>query len=333
MRKFKTILMVALAVTFLLVPSIGSFAAEAEDSYRITISAGNHGKIGDSDKISVDVPLGGTFSFIKDTVTLNTDIVTDAEGNTTEVPSKYYVKGIRLSGRDDAPVYTRLSLVAKEDADYVVVYGITGNQTLYTVEYVDANGKKLAETDKFYGNIGDKPIVAGKYIAGYAPQAFALTATLVENPTGSSEINNFKFVYTPSQIDYFNKVTEIVDGGTYVVYVDGPTVVVNGGTTGGGGGATGGDAGGGATNVTGEADETANPDDENAGGAAGGDEMPPEIIDLDDEETPLANIEADSDDAGNMAPMALYVGMGLLALIAIIVAVYLTKKLKKKEEA
>lgn len=327
MRKFKTILMVALAVAFLLAPSIGSFAAEAEDSYRITISAGNHGKIGDSDKIAVEVPVGGTFSFVKDTVTLNNDVVTDAEGNTTEVPSKYYVKGVRLSGRDDAPVYTTLSLVAKEDADYVVVYGITGNQTLYTVEYVDADGKKLAEPDKFYGNIGDKPIVAGKYIAGYAPQAFALTATLVENPTGSSEINNFKFVYTPSQIDYFNKVTEIVDGGTYVVYVDGPTVVVNGGTTGGGGGATGG-----ATNVTGEADENANPDDENAGGAAGGDEMPPEIIDLDDEETPKANIDADGEGIAEALPMAAYVGMGLLALIALIIILFLLKKRKKDEK-
>ena len=122
MRKFKTILMVALAVAFLLAPSIGSFAAEAVDSYRITISAGNHGKIGDSDKISVDVPVGGTFSFVKDSVTLNTDTITDAEGNVTEVPSKYYVKGVRLSGRDDAPVYTTLTVNATEDADYVVVY-------------------------------------------------------------------------------------------------------------------------------------------------------------------------------------------------------------------
>ena len=329
MRKFKTILMVALAVAFLLAPSIGSFAAEAADNYRITISAGNHGKIGDSDKISVDVPVGGTFSFVKDSVTLNTDIVTDAEGNETVVPSKYYVKGVRLSGRDDAPVYTTLTVNATEDADYVVVYAVAGNQTLYTVEYVDSNGKKLAEPDKFYGNIGDKPIVAGKYIAGYAPQAFALTGTLVENPTESSEINNFKFVYKPSQIDYFNKVTEYVDGGTYVVYVDGGTVVVGGGTA--GGGATG----GGATNVTGNVTGTENPDGDNTGAGEGteGEGMPPEIIDLDDEETPLANIDAEGNENGNMAPMALYIGMGLLAILAIIAAVYITQKLKKNEEA
>ena len=329
MRKLKTILMVALAVAFLFVPTIGSFAAETADTYKITVSAGKHGNIGGVDKISVPVSVGGKFEFNSSSVTLNPTTVTDEEGNENVVPSKYYVKGVRLSGRDDAPIYTTLSVNATEDADYVVVYAVAGNQTLYTVEYVDVNGKKLAEPDKFYGNIGDKPIVAGKYIAGYAPQAFALTGTLIENPTESSEINTFKFVYTPSQIDYFNKVTEYVDGGTYVVYVDGGTVVVGGGTAGGGA------AGGGATNVTGNVTETENPDGDNTGADEGteGEVMPPEIIDLDDEETPLANIDAEGNANGSMAPVALYGGMGLLAIIAIIVAVYISKKLKKNEEA
>lgn len=327
MRKLKTIVMVALAVAFLFVPTIGSFAAETADTYKITVSAGKHGNIGGVDKISVDVPVGGEFGFNSSSVTLNPTTVTDAEGNETAAPSKYYVKGVRLSGRDDAPVYTTLSVKATEDTDYVVVYAVAGNQTLYTVEYVDANGKKLAEPDKFYGNIGDKPIVAGKYIAGYAPQAFALTGTLVENPTESSEINNFKFVYTPSQIDYFNKVTEYVDGGTYVVYVDGGTVVVGGGTAGGGA------AGGGATNVTGNTAGTENADGDIAGTGEGteGEGMPPEIIDLDDEETPLANIDADSD--SQMAlPLAGYVAMGVIGLAALIAIIIMILKNKAKKE-
>ena len=31
-----------------------------------------------------------------------------------------------------------------------------------------------------YGNVGDKPVVAYKYIDSYIPQAYALTKTLVE---------------------------------------------------------------------------------------------------------------------------------------------------------
>ena len=321
MRKFKTILMVALAVAFLFVPSFGSLAAETTDTntYKITISAGKHGTIEGSDKISKDVPAGQGYSFGTESVVLNTTTATDEAGNVTEVPSKYFAKGFRISGRDE--LYAEISLLVQEDTDYVVVYGVAGNQTLYTVEYVDANGNALAEPDKFYGNIGDKPIVAGKYIAGYAPQAFALTGTLVENPTESSEVNNFKFIYTPSQIDYYERVTAYVDGGTYTVY-----------TAGGAAGGGAGGAGGGATNVTGGGAGAVTPGDENAGGGAGGGvEGPSEIIDLDDEETPLANIDVDSESAGKALPLFAYVGMGLAAILAIIAMVYASQKLKKKE--
>ena len=325
MRKLKTILMAALAMTFLLNSSVECFAAEAENTYRVTVSAGNQGSINGSDKYTEILASGADFEFETGAVTLKTTTGTDAEGNEVVVPSKYFVKGFKISGREE--LYLRIGFTVTEDRDYVVAYGIAGNQTLYTVEYVDTNGKTLAEPDRFYGSVGDKPIVAGKYIAGYAPQAFALTGELVKNPEESSEVNNFKFVYTPSQIDYYNRVTEYVDGGYYTVFVNGGTSVVGGGTAGGG------VAGGGATNVTGGGNETANPGDENAGGVPGGQEGPAEIIDLDDEETPLANIDVEGNSTENVIPMITYVAMAIAAILAAVVAVYISKKLKKKEEA
>lgn len=326
MRKLKSILMAALAMTFLLASTVECFAAEAGNTYRVTVSAGNQGSINESDKYTEILESGADFVFKTEAVTLKTTTGTDAEGNEVVVPSKYFVKGFKISGREE--LYPEISFTVTEDRDYVVAYGIAGNQTLYTVEYVDANGKTLAEPDQFYGSVGDKPIVAGKYIAGYAPQAFALTKTLEANPEGSSEINNFKFVYTPSQIDYYNRVTEYVDGGTYIVYVDGGTSVVGGGATNVTGGGAG---GGGAANVTGGGNETANPDDENAGGGQGEEERPAEIIDLDDEETPLANIDADG--ASNTAlPLAGYVAMGAAGLAAVIAIIMVILKNKVKKE-
>ena len=51
----------------------------------------------------------------------------------------------------------------------------------YTVNYQDASGKSLAESQTFYGNIGDKPVVAYRYIENYIPDALALTKTLSDN--------------------------------------------------------------------------------------------------------------------------------------------------------
>ena len=80
--------------------------------------------------------------------------------------------------------------------DYVVAYGIKGDMLAYTVNYQDANGKTLADSQTFYGNAGDKPVVAYKYIENYIPQALALTKTLSDN---ESE-NVFTFTYTPAAL-------------------------------------------------------------------------------------------------------------------------------------
>lgn len=76
---------------------------------------------------------------------------------------------------------------------YCVAYGVKGNTTTYTVNYVDANGKALYSPKTLIGNVGDKPVVAYLYIDGYQPNTHNLTKTLVADATS----NVFTFTYTP----------------------------------------------------------------------------------------------------------------------------------------
>ena len=187
MKKWKRLLVSLLTVSMTLGASTMSVMADDTTpyTYKVTLSAGNKGTINGQSKIEVsDISYGSRFSF--DNTALYNIQVTD---------DRYYVKGIRLSGRDnasseplDAPAFT-----VKGDADYVVAYGIKGNMVAYTVNYQDASGKSLAESQTFYGNVGDKPVVAYRYVENYIPDALALTKTLSDN---ESE-NVFTFTYTP----------------------------------------------------------------------------------------------------------------------------------------
>lgn len=112
-------------------------------------------------------------------------------GVTLNENSKYYVKGIRLSGRDNNTVDSSAFTVC-EDQDYVVAYGIPGELTEYTVNYVDTEGNTLAESRTYFGNVGDKPVIAYLYINGYAPSSYNQTAKL---ETDKSK-NVFTFVYS-----------------------------------------------------------------------------------------------------------------------------------------
>jgi len=116
----------------------------------------------------------------------------DAQGSVAlNENSKYYVKGIRLSGRDNNTVAQSAFLVSG-DQDYVVAYGIPGELAEYTVNYVDTDGNKLAESRTYYGNVGDEPVIAYLYIDGYIPDSYNQTGKLSSN---TSE-NVFNFVYS-----------------------------------------------------------------------------------------------------------------------------------------
>ena len=143
------------------------------------------------------------------------------------------------------------------DQEYVVAYGIKGDQVAYTINYQDANGNKLADSQTFYGNVGDKPVVAYTYIDGYTPEYRNLTKTLSANAAE----NVFTFNYLP-----YETVTVTTPGQTITntteqtVTVPGGTTTTTGGTT----GTTGGTGTGGATGTTGGTGTNAN-----GGNAAG----------------------------------------------------------------
>ena len=302
-------------------------------TYKVTLSAGNKGTINGQNKIEqTNIASGSTVTF-----NLNDIQVTD---------DKYYVKGIRLSGRDNNETLAAPSFTVDKDADYVVAYGIKGNMVAYTVNYQDASGKSLAESQTFYGNIGDKPVVAYRYIENYIPDALALTKTLSDN---ESE-NVFTFTYTPGATDRIvettTTVTTTVPGtatpagaagttgsagttgaaaGTGTGTTAGGTAA--GGTTAGGttaGGTTTGGTAGGTTNADNSQDTTAKDKDT----ATSEDEQTPKsLVDLDDEDTPKGNIDAK--DKTSKTPIAAAIGIIVVAVAALAGLIVFLKKRAK----
>ena len=189
-----------LALVFLmaLMLSLGTtaFAEVDPNNYTVRIFAGNMGTIDGGDVRTQKVPItapGTALNYKNDDVTVKDD--------------RSYVRGIRYAGQDNATVFTGNppgGIV--EDMDFVVAYGIKSSAVRYTVNYVSTGGATLAPSETYYGNIGDKPVVAFVYVEGYQPQAYNLTKTLVEDE-GS---NVFTFTY--SQVTT-TVVPQVIPGG------------------------------------------------------------------------------------------------------------------------
>lgn len=198
MKKMYKIATVLLAFCFLLgsVP----MSVKAEDyKYQVTIFSGKQGSFSGTAGLVVkgaDYSVSNTADaiVIKD---LNPGDTVSFEARSGAVAldkdSKYYVQGIRISGRDNNAAVENSSFEVTGDQEYVVAYGIKGNQVAYTINYQDANGNKLADSQTFYGNVGDKPVVAYTYIDGYTPEYRNLTKTLSANAAE----NVFTFNYLP----------------------------------------------------------------------------------------------------------------------------------------
>lgn len=340
MKKWKRLLVSLLTVSMTLGASTMSVMADDTTpyTYKVTLSAGNKGTINGQNKIEqTNIASGSTVTF-----NLNDIQVTD---------DKYYVKGIRLSGRDNNETLAAPSFTVDKDADYVVAYGIKGNMVAYTVNYQDASGKSLAESQTFYGNIGDKPVVAYRYIENYIPDALALTKTLSDN---ESE-NVFTFTYTPGATDRIVETTTTVTttvprtatpagaagttgsagttgaaAGTGTGTTAGGTAAggtTAGGTTAGGttaGGTTTGGTAGGTTNADNSQDTTAKDKDT----ATSEDEQTPKsLVDLDDEDTPKGNIDAK--DKTSKTPIAAGIGIIVVAVAALAGLIVFLKKRAK----
>lgn len=254
--------------------------------YKVTLYTGNQGTINSQNEMSINVSKGQMVSLDLSQIELPQD-------------SKYYVKGIRLSGHDSVDNLDPATFVVNGDLDYVVVYGVKGNQVAYTIRYVDENGKQLSEDTVLYGNVGDKPVVAYKYIDSYIPQAYALTKTLVEN----EKENVFTFIYKPGETGEIIENTNIV---TTVISTT-PSTNANQGNN-GTGNATGG---------------TQNNDGDTT--TAGDEDVPQGLVDLDDEDTPKSNISVNNE-KNSSTPIYAGIAISLAAIVGIIVAFMTIRK-------
>ena len=155
----------ALALIFLAALILSMGATAFADDYMVRIYAGNQGTIGGGDVRNDAVAPGGTISF--------------SPGEVTVKDNRYYVRGIREAGLDNnsTTIFVN-SVTINEDIDYVVAYGMKSTAVRYTVNYVSTDGETLATSETYYGNIGDKPVVAFLYVEGYLPQAYNLTKLL-----------------------------------------------------------------------------------------------------------------------------------------------------------
>lgn len=175
------IIALILGAAMLIAPTTAYAANDSNNEYTYTVRiyAGNQGTIGGQPVYEVSgLHYGDRFTFYSSNVTLNND-------------SKYYVRGLRESGRDNDTSAVAPSFQVTEDVDYVVAYGIRGQDVEYTVRYVDADGNALAPDEQFWGNVGDSPVIPALYIEGYQPQAYNLTGELYEDPAD----NVYTFVY------------------------------------------------------------------------------------------------------------------------------------------
>ena len=248
--------------------------------------------------------------------------------------SRYYVKGIRLSGRDNNTVDASAFRV-EGDRDYVVAYGIRGDMVSYVVNYQDEAGNALAESQNYYGNVGDKPVVAFRYVEGYEPMAYNLTKTLVSNEAE----NVFTFIYR--RIPSAQEGSTSPGGGTGDDVGGGITgdgtetgggleagewVLGDGSTDGDGvgngdtvGGPEAGETGGMAGNEMADGAGANNPMAGNPGEGEnttelGEEDVPLDLMELDEEEVPLAD---------NVLPNTLYMeeGSRIFAASAVLVIV------------
>ena len=181
MKTLKRILYVALSLCLMLLTTVPVAAREEEYTYTIRFFAGKQGTFQNGETMVMEQELhyGDRINFYYNAVVLNDN-------------SKYYIRGIRESGKDNSDSFQTSSFLVTGDMDYVIAYGILGDATSYTINYVDPDGNTLAPSETYYGNVGDRPVVAYIYIEGWTPQSYNMTQTLEKDPAQ----NVFTFVYT-----------------------------------------------------------------------------------------------------------------------------------------
>ena len=176
MNKIKRLLAILFCAALLAGISANAFAEEY--TYTVRFFSGAHGTFDGRDVLVYDnLHYGDRVTFDLGSVTLDDN-------------TKYYVKGIRESGKDNDTI-GNTSFTVTKDQDYVVAYGIISSAVAYTVVHLDLQGNNIAPTENYYGNVGDKPVVSYQYIGGFRPDYYNITGTLSDN----EDDNVYEFVY------------------------------------------------------------------------------------------------------------------------------------------
>ena len=314
-------------------------AALAEEyTYSVTLSAGRQGTV-TGNGVTVE---GSTYNLTSDGATVRISGLHKGARVTFQAndaarlndDNKYYISGIRLSGRDNNTRAADPSFIVDSDADYVVAYGIRGDMVQYTVRYQDEDGNALADSRTYYGNVGDEAVVAYLYVEGYRPLDFNLAKVLSSNAAD----NVFTFVYTQILPDD----VIIVDGGTTTT--NGGNRTTDRGTTRSSGEdeeATDENAeDNGEEEVIVEEVQPARPANPNAGAENGsGDGNGLEEENIDDNQTPLGKLVQQIKDAvqqitgGSPAgTAALIVGIAIVAAALLFLILFLLRRRKDKDD-
>ena len=313
--------------------------AFAEDSYETTytvhILSGSQGTyLGQSEYTGLKYG---------DTIT-----VTISEATVSMNNSKYYPKGLKDSGMDNNHISSDFStkpylttdgsgnytITVTKDQDFVVSYGLKGSSVAYYINYQDVNGNELMPSVTYYGGVGDKPVISRQYIENYQPQAYNLTKTLSSD--ASQNVFTFVYTYTGQPEVTPAAATEETAAGTDTTGTTGTTgtegTTGTTGTTGTAG--TAGTAAGGTGTTAGGAQTDVNTQGSTGSGNESVEQTttPREIIDLDEEETPLANVtEEPAGTSGQTAStnvIPIVIGC-IAAVLAIIIIAILIKKRKR----
>lgn len=352
--------------------------AEENYDYTVTFYAGNQGVFSGTQGLQINSKGDVSISSQEDRISISGltrgDVVSfDINQGAVSLneESKYYVQGLRMSGRDNDEQMEEPAFWVTGDEDYVVAYGIRGDMTSYTVNYVDENGNELAPSRTYYGNVGDRPVVAYLYMEGYNPEALTLTRTLSANQAD----NVFTFEYRTNPVEVIPgetvTVTTVEPGTTNVITqqvpvagtgVTGTGTAGTAGTTAAGTGAAGTDTG--TAGTTGDTGTAGTADDGNAaviGGDnqtgtanAGEDTQTGQAVEegqtgdgteeIQDEETPLGQIdldegeeeagEADAEpegrDSSQGSAFPIAVGVAGVAVAAIVVGGIILLRMRRK---
>ncbi len=340
----------SLLILSMMVMMVGqtAFAAEEEYTYTVRLYAGNQGVLTGT---GVSVSGGGSISYGRDEIVIRglkyDDVVYITPQEAANVTDeRYYVKGVRRSGRDNSEAVEASFRVAC-DRDYVIAYGIVGDMAAYRVNYLDEDGNSLLPSNTYYGPIGERQYVSARYVDGYQPDVLNLVKTLSDNEAE----NVFDFRYTAVSTGTETPGTTTTLPGTVTVTETGggteTTEVVTGGGAGAGaatGGAGAAGAGGADADAAGadgaDADEAADAgvDDAaaDAGDAVGGD-----VVSSPDENVPqsnLQNLDGDEevplaigpDQAGTrMGYLPVYIGISAVAMLTLLVTAIGLKRRQK----